>query len=86
MAALAGLPQVEAVRFERGDDSFTVRYRGEPLPLRRVAAAVRTAVVGKPLRRLLDRLRRMVVSQRLTRHTAAAANADADVAPQPTRR
>lgn len=86
MVALAGLPQVEAVRFERRDDSFTVRYRGAALRLAPVAAAVQTAVVGKPLRRLLDRLRRMVVSQRLTRHTAAAANADADVAPQPTRR
>ena len=63
MAALAGLPQVEAVSFERRDDSFTVRYRGEALRLGPVAAAVRTAVVGKPIRRLLDRLRRMVVSR-----------------------
>ena len=63
MAALAGLPQVEAVAFERRDDSFTVRYRGELLRLRPVAAAVQTAVVGKPIRRLLDWLRRMVTSQ-----------------------
>ncbi len=63
MAALAGLSQVEAVTFERRDDSFTVRYRGDALRLRPVAAAVRTAVVGKPIRRLLDRLRRMVGGQ-----------------------
>ena len=63
MAALAGLPQVEEVAFERRDDSFTVRYRGEALRLGPVAAAVQTAVVGKPIRRLLDRLRRVVAGQ-----------------------
>lgn len=63
MVALAGLPQVEAVDFERRDDSFTVRYRGESLRLGPVAAAVQTAVVGKPIRRLLDRLRRIVLGQ-----------------------
>ncbi len=86
MAALAGLPQVEAVAFERRDDSFTVRYRGELLRLGPVAAAVQTAVVGKPIRRLLDRLRRMVVGQRPTRPPTAAADVDSDVAQQPTRR
>ena len=67
MAALAGLPRVEAVDFERRDDSFTVRYRGESLRLGPVAAAVQTAVVGKPIRRLLDRLRRMVAGQHTRR-------------------